>query len=37
MTEKQKMMKQLREDFSNVGNVLTAIGDETRQLILKVL
>ncbi len=37
MTEKQKMMKQLREDFSNVGNVLTAIGDETRQLILLVL
>ncbi len=37
MTKKQKMMKVLRDDFQNVRNILTAIGDETRQLILLVL
>ncbi len=37
MTDKQKMMAVLREEFTDVGDVLAAIGDETRQLILLVL
>ncbi len=37
MTEKQEMMARLRKDFTDVGNILTAIGDETRQMILLVL
>ncbi len=35
--KKQEMIPVLRNDFMDVKDILTAIGDETRQLILLVL
>lgn len=37
MMDKKEQIKIIQEDFKNAQSVLTAIGDETRQIILLVL
>ncbi len=35
--DKKEQIKMIKEDFKNAQSILTAIGDETRQIILLVL
>lgn len=37
MMNKKEQIKMIQEDFKNAQSILTAIGDETRQIILLVL
>lgn len=37
MMDKKEQIKIIQEDFKNAQSILTAIGDETRQIILLVL